>query len=149
MADGTKKPIYDIRPGEYVLARDPARVDGAVAPKRVSRIFVHPNNQVTAINVDGEFIFTTLVHPFYLMGKGWVQVGEMKLGDTIVRSDGSLGTILAVFPMEKAQTVYNLAIEDWHTYFVGESSFWVHNLTVIDDLTDAIGKWLYRGGWYF
>jgi hypothetical protein len=30
--------------------------------------------------------------------------------------------------LSKRQTVYNLEVEDYHTYFVGESGAWVHNM---------------------
>jgi Pretoxin HINT domain len=30
-------------------------------------------------------------------------------------------------------TVYNLEVEDWHTYFVGKTGLWVHNTNCLDD----------------
>ncbi len=35
-----------------------------------------------------------------------------------------------------ATTVYNLEVEDWHTYFVGKTGLWVHNTNCMDPVLE-------------
>jgi hypothetical protein len=35
-------------------------------------------------------------------------------------------------PIRYTTTVYNLEVEDWHTYFVGKTGLWVHNTNCFD-----------------
>jgi hypothetical protein len=44
-------------------------------------------------------------------------------------------------PVPYATTVYNLEVEDWHTYFVGKTGLWVHNTNCFDPVLEvAPGK---------
>jgi hypothetical protein len=35
-------------------------------------------------------------------------------------------------------TVYNLEVEDWHTYFVGRTGLWVHNTNCFDPVLEVV-----------
>jgi hypothetical protein len=35
--------------------------------------------------------------------------------------------IVSLAKTERVETVYNLEVADWNTYFVGEAAVWVHN----------------------
>jgi hypothetical protein len=75
-------------------------------------------------------IGTTEEHPFYVQGKGWTPAGELKEGDLVRTMDGWV-PITGIKRTGQVQTVYNLEIEDDHTYFVGKPewgfSVWAHN----------------------
>ena len=47
----------------------------------------------------------------------------------LVLSNGELVTVEWVQHeiLEKSVNVYNLEVQDFHTYFIGESGVWVHN----------------------
>src|SRR5690606_28830140 len=77
---------------------------------------------------------TTDDHPFFVLGRGWVNAGELAIGDLVQQSDGSTASVIASqresHPL--GITVYNLEVEGAHTYFVtdgqGEvTAVWVHN----------------------
>jgi len=59
----------------------------------------------------------------------WMASKDLKPGDKIVTKDGRIGTVKAVNAAPGLHTVLNFAVEDHHTYFVGNGpGVWVHNL---------------------
>jgi len=59
----------------------------------------------------------------------WMASKDLKPGDKIVTKDGRIGTIKAVNAAPSLHTVHNFAVEDHHTYFVGDGpGVWVHNV---------------------
>lgn len=81
------------------------------------------------VHVNGETISATPSHPFYVYKFGWTLAGSLKAGDVLVLSNGELVTVEWVQHeiLESPVKVYNFEVEDFHTYFVGESSVLVHN----------------------
>ncbi|EKP04478.1 intein C-terminal splicing domain protein [Leptospira kirschneri str. 2008720114] len=62
----------------------------------------------------------------------WVKVEDLRLRDQVLRSDGSWGTVTGIYYYNTEPTkVYNLEVEDNHTYIVGGSEtgkgYVVHN----------------------
>lgn len=78
-----------------------------------------------------EKIRTTAEHPFFVFGKGWTPLREIKLGDWI-RTESGWTEVSAVEDTGKWETVYNVRVADYHTYFVGKddsgSAVWAHNI---------------------
>jgi hypothetical protein len=76
-------------------------------------------------------IRTTAEHPFYAYNKGWVSAGELHAGDRLASHDGQWIVLEDLLDTGKWERVYNLRIQDYHTYFVGSSdwgfSVWAHN----------------------
>ncbi|NUL43242.1 TIGR04388 family protein, partial [Leptospira interrogans serovar Copenhageni] len=65
----------------------------------------------------------------------WVKVEDLKLKDQVLRSDGSWGTVTGIYYYNTEPTkVYNLEVEDNHTYVVGGDvlgiGYVVHNYIV-------------------
>lgn len=80
----------------------------------------------------GELIETTPEHPFFVVGSEWVNAGELQTGDTVVSFDGDKGilangTVISVERIEEPQIMYNLTVEEAHTFFVGEGEWLVYN----------------------
>ena len=81
---------------------------------------------------DGEqTIRSTVGHPYFVVGRGWVHAKDLKVGD---RLSGSLGEPLVVTGLEIREEQakhYNFEVEGFHTYFVSETksdpAVWVHN----------------------
>ena len=79
--------------------------------------------------MNGEEIITTETHPFYVNNRGFVNAGELKVGDELLDSDGEV-LFVENYTVELTKdliTVYNFQVEDFHTYYVGKNCVFVHN----------------------
>ena len=61
-------------------------------------------------------------------GRGFVPAGELGIGTSIVTRAGPSLRLHAAQTKAAGTTVYNLEVEDFHTYFVGKAKLWVHNI---------------------
>ncbi|WP_295091843.1 polymorphic toxin-type HINT domain-containing protein [Ruminococcus sp.] len=66
---------------------------------------------------------------FYVPGRGWVAAGDLNDGDEVYLIDGSAAYVTGaeLEQLEEPIKVYNLEVDDLHTYFVGDTSILVHN----------------------
>lgn len=124
LPNGTRKPIERIREGDFVLSKD--QVTGEILAKKVTHTFVRYASTTVLLSLGAEIIETTEEHPFYVQGRGFVAAGSLGIGNTIVTRAGPHLTLASV-NRGGAKTVYNIEVEDFHTYFVGSSALWVHN----------------------
>jgi len=72
-------------------------------------------------------IITTTDHPFYTDSGEWILAGDLQIGDAVVSADGDFGTVDAVVITNGTAEVYNLTVDEAHTYFVGDGAWLVHN----------------------
>jgi len=81
------------------------------------------------LTIDGEEFTTTEGHPFYTLERGFVKAGELRYSDILVDDEGNKLHLDSKSKehLVKPVTVYNFAVEDYHTYFVGENEVFVHN----------------------
>ena len=79
--------------------------------------------------MNGEEIITTVDHPFYVKNRGFINAGELIVGDELLEVNGNvlLVEIFDVELTEKPVTVYNFQVEDFHTYYAGGLGVLVHN----------------------
>ena len=119
--------IENIKEDDYVWASDPET--GEKALKRVVQTFVNESDELVHVFVNGEEIITTPEHPFYVPQKGWVGSIRLRAGDILILQNGQYVIVEKVQHeiLEVPITVYNFEVEDFHTYYVGESSVLVHN----------------------
>jgi RHS repeat-associated protein len=119
--------IDAIRPGTLVLSRDERT--GETSLKRVTRTMVHRATELVHVRTAEDTVTATPNHPFRVVGRGWVAAGELAAGDTLYLADGGRASILSVTREKLASPVdvYNLEVEDFHTYFVASAGVWVHN----------------------
>ncbi|MBV9948536.1 MAG: Hint domain-containing protein [Myxococcales bacterium] len=121
-----ERAIEDLRAGDLVLSRDEAT--GAVEPEPVVRTFVTPDQPLVEVSLGGSApIRVTPTHRFGTTDRGWVPAADLAPGEAVVTASGAGAEVLAVTPLAARETVYNLAVEKTHTYFVGASGAWVHN----------------------
>ncbi|GAB3933048.1 hypothetical protein GCM10029976_039840 [Kribbella albertanoniae] len=141
MADGSHKPIQDVRVGDEVIASDPET--GEQAAKAVEHVFVH-DDTVVDLEVDGETITTTEDHPFWsVTDRRFERADQLGSGEQVLGADGSLMTVSGLRPGTKhAALAYNLSVREIHTYHVGDQSVLVHN--VCDGAHLAL---TYKPGW--
>lgn len=122
-------PIESLVEGDRVLSRDPE--SQAIAYRAVVTRFVRDDRPITnlTLTTEGgaiEHVRTTEEHPFSAVGRGFVPAGELAPGDRI---ETSLGTarVDALFTEATPERVYNVEVDAFHTYFVGQTAAWVHN----------------------
>ncbi|MBN3526633.1 Hint domain-containing protein [Paenibacillus apiarius] len=123
--DEGDKPIEDIEVGDMVLAKDDET--GEMAYKEVEWLFQRDVEETYNITVGSEDITTTDEHPFWLVGKGWVEAQYLAVGDVLTTSDGKELAIAKIEVKKEHATVYNFKVKDFHTYFVSNLGIWTHN----------------------
>ncbi|MCQ4087556.1 HINT domain-containing protein [Saccharibacillus sp. JS10] len=79
------------------------------------------------MHVGDQVIESTYNHPFWVVGKGWVFVKDLKTGDLLEQSDGKTLEVGTIEVQKRQTTVYNMTVEGFHTYFVSGLGIWVHN----------------------
>ena len=125
MADGTRKPIEEIKPGESVLATDPTtgetskqEVTDTIKGKGLKKLVK------LTVDTDGDkgeatdTITATAGHPFWVPSlKKWLKAGELKPGQWLQTGAGSWVQVDAVQAWTQQAAVYNLTVDTAHTYY--------------------------------
>ena len=67
--------------------------------------------------------------PFYSPVKGWTSAVDLRAGDILVMLNGEYVIIEQVQHeiLESPEITYNFEVEDFHTYYAGDTSVLVHN----------------------
>lgn len=145
MADGTAKPIEDLRDGDTVMATDPQT--GETAPRTVTATITTPDDKdFTDLTLTDDAnprgppvaITSTYHHPYWSETRHqWVDAGELTQGEQLRQPNGTTLTVGAVRSYPYAVTTHNLTVDDFHTYYVlaGAASVLVHNCP-LSDATD-------------
>ena len=126
LADGTRRAISEIKPGDTVLAFDAA---GRTVPARVANILSHEVDRYLVVRTEHVELHVTEEHPFYVGHGTFKTVGALRVGDTVYAHDGAgrlaPQRLLALERVTAKVTVYNLQTDDPHTYFADGIA--VHN----------------------
>lgn len=66
-----------------------------------------------------------------MIGKGWVAAGDLVESDEVYNLDGTTSTILGfeIVVLDEPVLVYNLEVDGFNSYFVGDGCVLVHNYT--------------------
>lgn len=83
MCNGSFKAIAELEDGDWVLARDPET--GEVECRQAIDPYANPERVIVELELvdeDGvaEVIETTNNHPFWVDGKGWTRVDQLRTG---------------------------------------------------------------------
>ncbi len=116
------KPIEEIRVGERVCARSEFDSAGPVELKIVEQTFVRLG-RILNLHVGGQVIKTTSEHPFFVQHKGWIQAASIEIEDLLTSHNGQWVAVEDLLDTGEYETVYNLRVADFHTYFVGGQSW--------------------------
>ncbi|MBQ8547020.1 MAG: EndoU domain-containing protein, partial [Lachnospiraceae bacterium] len=122
------RPIEELREGDYVYAENTET--GEKERKKVTDVIVTMTDSLVYVETqDGTVIRTTQNHPFYVEGEGWKAAAELESGDKVRTKEGRTEIVaeVSVEKLDKPVRVYNLTIEDYHTYYVSEQKVLVHN----------------------
>ena len=120
MADGTTKPIEEIRSGDMVLAADHLDPEGKPKAARVTRFFDNGEKTVVRLVVGEQELVCTPEHPFYVVGKGWVRAEELVEGDLCLNAKGGTVAFISREELAEKRRIYNIEVDGAHTYFVGD-----------------------------
>ena len=126
------RPIESIVEGELVLAGDPAT--GTHRWRRVVRRFETADRPLWRLTLvrrgteepSEEALEATAEHPFFVKGRGWRSLQALHVGDRLIASEGEV-EVRAVEETGRLATVFNLEVEEFHTYFVGQLGVLAHN----------------------
>jgi RHS repeat-associated protein len=130
LCDGTTISIEEVEEGDFVLTKDADT--GAIECRMVANPYANPDRSIIELELEAEdgtleTIDTTDNHPFYVEGRGWTRVDELDIGDRIPSAYGGLLRVTSATWTQRVETVYNFGVEEFRSYFVGESAAWVHN----------------------
>jgi len=129
--------IEQFRPGHLVVSRSEFDPEGPLEVKVVEEVFVRLG-RLLHLHVGGQVIRTTAEHPFFVRGSGWVPAGELHIGDMLSSHDGQWMSVEDVLDTGEYETVYNLRVAEFHTYFVGARvwgfSVWSHNIACTNEI---------------
>ncbi len=97
--------------------------------------------EISALTLDGpdgrrDVLNVTSEHPFFVEGKGWLEVRRLEKGDRIVSDRGGAAIVVDISRDEKPTLVYNFEVAEDHNYFVGVLGAEAHN---------AGPSWFWRG----
>ncbi len=122
-----KKTIETIRVGDTIPCVD--HITGESAEKRVVSTSVNKVDTIVELTINGESIQCTDTHPFQVKGKGWVNAGDLQVGDLFYDKEWNTATVERIHTITLGEPieVYNFEVEDGHTYFVGDGLWLVHN----------------------
>ncbi|WP_344496141.1 polymorphic toxin-type HINT domain-containing protein [Nonomuraea monospora] len=138
LADGTTKAIEDIKIGDEVIAADP--VTGRTSAEPVTALIEGQGlKRLVKITVDTDVgdgaatktITATDNHPFWVPAmQQWVDAGRLQPGMWLQTAAGTYVQVAAVEAWAAVERVYNLTVDDLHTYHVvaGGASVLVHNV---------------------
>lgn len=132
MADGTTKPISQVRIGDEVLATDPET--GETAAKLVEATLIHVDRQLVDVTLDGRLlgkvVKTTADHRFWSETRhDWVRAGQLVSGERLSTPSDNSVVVRSVALRIVARLMWNLTVDDVHTYYVlaGDTPVLVHN----------------------
>ena len=130
MCDGTQRPIEELEEGDWVWARDV--LTGLGSCEQITQTFVHEDADLVALTVrsesSGEYerLVVTHDHPMLSPEGEEIAVHELKLDQRLGgRYDDFV--VVAIEPLELVLSVYNLSVQNAHTFFVGDAAVWAHN----------------------
>jgi hypothetical protein len=127
------RPIEQILPGDKVLAQDPD--SGQLEYKVVLQRTVRRLGEMRKVSTGDDSVTVTLGHPFWVVGKGWRMAKELEVGERVWGLSGS-PEITAIEPLPE-DVAYNLVVDDFATYFAGDSRVLLHDNTMPGP-TDAV-----------
>ena len=139
LADGSSKPIEQLKLGDKVKATDPATGETTAEPVVATIIGQGAKHlvdlTVTTTSPDGStraaHVVATDGHPFYLPAeRRWARATDLDIGDRVQSLQSrTVSRITSVVRYDAVSRAQNLTIATFHTYYVfaGDTPVLVHN----------------------
>ncbi|MGW5421873.1 polymorphic toxin-type HINT domain-containing protein [Streptomyces sp. NPDC003943] len=147
LADGTTKPIEQVKEGDQVLATDPQT--GVTRAETVERLITTPDDKeftdLVLTSDDGTTgtLTTTWHHPFWdATAHRWTEASELAAGHKLRTVDGTPIIVTTVRNYHQAVVTYDLTVDRLHTYYVlaGAAPVLVHNCGVSAEAQEHVLK---------
>jgi RHS repeat-associated protein len=116
--------------------------EGCVVTGRLT----HYNSLVLSLGLDSvpDSLEVTWLHPVYSVTRdGWVKAGDLTVGDSLLGHDGPV-EVSSIDPVPATLRVYNLEVEEVHSYRVTPWRVLVHNQCSKPGGTVAAGEKTYQ-----
>ncbi len=134
MKDGKGKPIGKVKPGDEVATANP-KTGKREGSRTVAARLVHRDEDLVDLTVqrtDGvrSTLHTTANHPFWDDTlHAWVPAAELDPGHALITAADTHATVLSLTAKSGTASMYNLTVDQLHTYYVlaGETPVLVHN----------------------
>lgn len=120
MADGKLKNIEDIKVGDYVLTRA-SQTDSKLVKAKATK--THETDEGGYLIINGSLKVTA--NHIIWVNNTWKEAGSIQIGDTLTDNQGKQVKVNSIEWQRGKTSVYNLEIENYHTYFA--NGIWVHN----------------------
>lgn len=129
-----KRPIESIMPGDYVLAQEPS--SGELAYKIVMASSSPFRMNVSKVETGDAQLFCAPGHVVWATGSGWKRVSHLEEGKSIhgAKTEADVSSLGEAFEIES----YDLIVDGFHTFFVGEQGLLVHDGTPIGPTYGAL-----------
>jgi hypothetical protein len=152
LADGSSKPISELKPGDSVKSTDTAT--GHTKDSKTSAVLVKRDTDLYDLTVHtakgDQVIHTTAHHLFYdRTTHTWVEAAKLPKGDQLTTDDGSTVTVVSgTTPAVSSGAMWDLTVPGDHDFYVlaGSTPVLVHNITML--VCDKNGNPLPNGGKY-
>ncbi len=152
-----KEPIGTLQVGEQVWAYNPQTQHMELEP--ILHVWINHDHDLVDLTLTtskpaqhgkpatrtSEVIHTNQKHPFLTREKGFLPVGQIKLGMHILRAGGTYGVVTRWKSVPGASVMYNLEVAQDHTFTVGNGQWVVHNSDCYD-LAAKADELLNQGG---
>jgi Short repeats of unknown function/Pretoxin HINT domain len=133
LADGTYRPIGQIKVGDRMLATDPRT--GRTGSEPVTRVLRHRDRTLTDVEVTGPggatgTIRTTGGHPIWSQtSRSWVEASDLAPGTRLRTPTDVPATVGTVRSFTGSKVMYDLTLAGTHTFYVraGAATVLVHN----------------------
>lgn len=102
---------------------------GKQEQRLVKNIFCRKVQELIHICIGKQEICCSKKHPFWNEEKGWIEAIDVLPGDNLTRSDGTTVQVEKIWheKCKESTKVYNLEIDEVHTYYVTREEILVHN----------------------
>jgi len=133
LADGTHKPIADVRVGDRVRTTDP--LTNATSEQPVTAVHVNRDTELADVTVTSGAgrpgtVETTQHHRFWnATTQRWTDAADLRKGDELRTDSGAAASLADVRTYTGSRTMYDLTVDTVHTYYVlaGDTAVLVHN----------------------
>lgn len=118
--------IEDIKAGDEVISYNFNTLQNET--KKVTETYTHTESVIYTIEANEEKIQSTGDHPYYVIDKLAVEAKNLSATDDLMNVAGQKVDINSVsYEIADLVNVYEIAVEDTHTYYVGNNSILVYN----------------------
>ncbi|MBI4437330.1 MAG: hypothetical protein HY590_07960 [Candidatus Omnitrophica bacterium] len=122
------KPIESLKIGEKILSKN--LETGALELKKITRTFETERDDLAKLSLGRTSIVCSNNHRFFKIGGSFHEANELKKGELLLDAQGKSRPLreTELLNLKSRVKVYNLTIQDNHTYFVSSEEVLVHNI---------------------